>query len=67
MKTVYWKADTESVTVEATSYALLALLAKRKLTYSKKIVKWLTQHKNAEGGFSAGQVCAACSDRNVVS
>eukprot|EP00794_Sanderia_malayensis_P006960 gene6960-7745_t len=53
--TVFWKEDSESLSVEATSYALLALLYKKKLSYSKSIIKWLTQHRNAEGGFSSGQ------------
>ncbi|XP_022086577.1 C3 and PZP-like alpha-2-macroglobulin domain-containing protein 8 isoform X2 [Acanthaster planci] len=49
-----------SAEVEMTAYALLTYTARGDIAYSLPIVKWLTQQRNAHGGFSSTQdTCVA--------
>ncbi|XP_038058113.1 C3 and PZP-like alpha-2-macroglobulin domain-containing protein 8 isoform X2 [Patiria miniata] len=49
-----------SAEVEMTAYALLTYTALGDIAYSLPIVKWLTQQRNAHGGFSSTQdTCVA--------
>ncbi|XP_038672073.1 complement C4-like isoform X2 [Scyliorhinus canicula] len=61
----HWKADStilrssedqaSAITVEATSYALLQAVIRKKLHYANTIVKWLTEQRNYGGGFRSTQ------------
>ena len=66
---MYWKRDLTTVAsgkhgapsaeIEMTSYSLMALLTKDRyapLNSVMPIVRWLTQQRNAYGGFTSTQV-----------
>ena len=66
---MYWKRETPasnsprqhapSAEIEMTSYALLAMLTKDEhapVNAVMPIVRWLTQQRNAYGGFTSTQV-----------
>lgn len=53
-----------------TSYVLLALLNKAKLSpedlsYISRIVHWLVKQQNPYGGFSSSQVTSACGRKKA--
>uniref|UniRef100_A0A672UJV5 Ovostatin n=1 Tax=Strigops habroptila TaxID=2489341 RepID=A0A672UJV5_STRHB len=55
-----------SAEIEMTSYVLLALLNKAKLTpedlpHTSRIVRWLVKQQNPYGGFSSSQVTIGCA------
>lgn len=57
-----------SAEIEMTSYVLLALLNKAKLTpedlsYISRIVHWLVKQQNPYGGFSSSQVTTGCGKK----
>uniref|UniRef100_A0A8C9G5Q1 OVOS protein n=1 Tax=Pavo cristatus TaxID=9049 RepID=A0A8C9G5Q1_PAVCR len=59
-----------SAEIEMTSYVLLALLNKAKLTpddlsYISRIVYWLVKQQNPYGGFSSSQVTTGCGKENT--
>lgn len=60
-----------SAEIETTSYALLALVNKAKLTpedlsYSSRIVHWLVKQQNPYGGFSSSQVTTGCGTKTLL-
>lgn len=59
-----------SAEIEMTSYVLLALLNRAKLTpedlsYISRIVYWLIKQQNPYGGFSSSQVTTGCDKKKV--
>ena len=53
----YWyEYRPSAISVETTSYALLALLQLDEITYTHPIVNWLTEQRNYKGGFVSTQV-----------
>ncbi|XP_072015058.1 complement C3-like [Amphiura filiformis] len=52
----YWyEFRPSAITVETTSYALLAVLQVGELSYAHPIVNWLTEQRNYNGGFVSTQ------------
>ncbi|XP_030053152.1 complement C4-like [Microcaecilia unicolor] len=68
---LYWESDSKfrlekeqktdrvpsasSISVEATSYALMHMLQRNDMTAANKIVRWLTEQQNYGGGFKSTQ------------
>ncbi|XP_023190441.1 complement C3-like isoform X1 [Xiphophorus maculatus] len=52
----HWPSSTtHENTLEATAYALLALVNNRSFTEAKPIVRWLSQQQKSEGGYGSTQ------------
>ncbi|XP_014849656.1 PREDICTED: complement C3-like [Poecilia mexicana] len=52
----HWNSSTtHENTLEATAYALLALVNNRSFTEAKPIVRWLSQQQKSEGGYGSTQ------------
>lgn len=59
-----------SAEIEMTSYVLLALLNRTKLTpedlsYISRVVYWLIKQQNPYGGFSSSQVTTGCGKKKM--
>jgi CD109 antigen len=58
--TRHWKVGGAALNVETAGYALLSQLHLGRLKHGGPIVKWLTEQRNAEGGFVSTQdTCVA--------
>ncbi|NWX84664.1 CO4 protein, partial [Nothoprocta pentlandii] len=51
----YWGNGKDTVSVEATAYALLQTLLLRDMDYARPIATWLTEKRNYGGGFCSTQ------------
>lgn len=50
------KRNGVAVDIELTAYALLTLAAKKDRTDGVQVLKWVTEQRNPDGGFSSTQV-----------
>ncbi|NWJ00786.1 CO4 protein, partial [Crypturellus undulatus] len=51
----YWGNGRDTISVEATAYALLQTLLLRDIDYARPIATWLTERRNYGGGFCSTQ------------
>ncbi|XP_010215910.1 PREDICTED: complement C4-like [Tinamus guttatus] len=51
----YWGNGRDTISVEATAYALLQTLLLRDMDYARPIATWLTERRNYGGGFCSTQ------------